>query len=38
MRTRLDAFDLDSDRKRAMPLTFQPVLVAWSLAATRSQR
>lgn len=37
-RARLDAFGLDSDRKRAIRLAFQPVLVAWALAATRSQR
>lgn len=30
-----DAFGLDTDRKRALRLIGQPVLVAWALAATR---
>ena len=30
-----DAFGLDSDRKRALRLLGQPMLVAWALAATR---
>jgi uncharacterized membrane protein len=30
-----DAFGLDTDRKRALRLLGQPVLVAWALAATR---
>ena len=29
-----DAFGLDSDTKRAVRLVFQPVLMAWALAAT----
>lgn len=33
---RRDAFGLDTDRKRALRLLGQPVLVAWALAATRS--
>jgi uncharacterized membrane protein len=32
---RRDAFGLDTDRKRALRLLGQPVLVAWALAATR---
>src|SRR5207342_1196718 len=31
---RVDAFGLDTDSKRAVRLVFQPVLVAWALAAT----
>lgn len=34
-RAKLDAFGLDSDRKRAVRLAFQPALVAWALASTR---
>jgi uncharacterized membrane protein len=30
----VDAFGLDSDAKRAVRLVFQPLLVAWALAAT----
>lgn len=30
-----DAFGLDTDRKRALRLLGQPVLVAWALAVTR---
>ena len=30
-----DGFGLDTDRKRALRLLGQPVLVAWALAATR---
>ena len=30
-----DAFGLDTDRKRALRLAGQPVLIAWALAATR---
>lgn len=30
-----DGFGLDTDRKRALRLVGQPVLVAWALAATR---
>lgn len=37
-RARLDAFGLDSDRKRAARLAFQPALVAWALAATHGPR
>lgn len=33
--TRTDAFGLDTDRKRAVRLVFQPVLVAVSLWSTR---
>jgi uncharacterized membrane protein len=32
---RRDGFGLDTDRKRALRLVGQPVLVAWALAATR---
>lgn len=32
---RRDAFGLDTDRKRAVRLLFQPVLVAWARWATR---
>jgi uncharacterized membrane protein len=32
---RRDAFGLDTDRKRALRLLGQPVLVAWALAVTR---
>jgi uncharacterized membrane protein len=32
---RKDGFGLDTDRKRALRLLGQPVLVAWALAATR---
>lgn len=32
---RRDGFGLDTDRKRALRLIGQPVLVAWALAATR---
>ncbi|MBF4461318.1 MULTISPECIES: hypothetical protein [unclassified Rathayibacter] len=34
-RTKTDAFGLDTDRKRAVRLLFQPVLVAWALWSTR---
>jgi uncharacterized membrane protein len=34
-RTRTSAFGLDTDRKRAVRLVFQPVLVAWALWSTR---
>ena len=34
----IDAFGLDTDRKRAVRLAFQPALVAWALAATRETR
>ena len=33
---RRDGFGLDTDRKRALRLAGQPVLVAWALAATRN--
>jgi uncharacterized membrane protein len=33
-----DAFGLDTDTKRAVRLLGQPLLVAWSLAATRTPR
>jgi uncharacterized membrane protein len=33
---RKDGFGLDTDRKRALRLLGQPVLVAWAWAATRS--
>ncbi|WP_068053365.1 DoxX family protein [Nocardia xishanensis] len=33
-----DAFGLDTDTKRAVRLVFQPMLVAWALAATDSFR
>jgi uncharacterized membrane protein len=32
---RRDGFGLDTDRKRALRLIGQPILVAWALAATR---
>jgi uncharacterized membrane protein len=32
------AFGLDTDRKRAVRLVFQPVLVAWALWSTRPSR
>ena len=32
------AFGLDTDRKRAVRLVFQPVLVAWALWSTRTPR
>ncbi|MGA1836784.1 hypothetical protein VD659_07615 [Herbiconiux sp. 11R-BC] len=32
-----DAFGLDTDRKRALRLLFQPVLVAWALWSTRAK-
>jgi uncharacterized membrane protein len=32
------AFGLDTDRKRAQRLLFQPLLVAWALWSTRSPR
>jgi uncharacterized membrane protein len=35
---RKDGFGLDTDRKRALRLLGQPVLVAWALAATRNRR
>ena len=35
---RRDAFGLDSDTKRAVRLLFQPLLVAWALAATDAGR
>ena len=34
----MDAFGLDTDAKRAIRLVFQPVLVAWALAATDAVR
>jgi uncharacterized membrane protein len=34
----VDAFGLDTDAKRAIRLVFQPVLVAWALAATDAVR
>ncbi len=37
-RQRLDTFGLDTDRKRAIRLAIQPVLVGWALAATRGSR
>ncbi|AZZ56337.1 hypothetical protein [Rathayibacter iranicus] len=37
-RTRTSAFGLDTDRKRAVRLAFQPVLVAWALWSTRRPR
>lgn len=33
-----DAFGLDTDTKRAVRLAFQPVLVAWAIAATDARR
>lgn len=33
-----DAFGLDTDTKRAVRLLFQPVLVAWAIAATDARR
>ncbi|MFI8525140.1 hypothetical protein ACIGB8_11865 [Promicromonospora sukumoe] len=33
-----DAFGLDTDRKRALRLLGQPVLVAWALASTRGRK
>lgn len=33
--TRTNAFGLDTDRKRAVRLLFQPLLVAWALWSTR---
>jgi uncharacterized membrane protein len=35
---RRDGFGLDTDRKRAVRLLGQPVLVAWAWAATRDKR
>lgn len=32
---RRDGFGLDTDRKRALRLIGQPILIAWALAATR---
>ncbi|MCF4121379.1 hypothetical protein L1785_10340 [Antribacter sp. KLBMP9083] len=32
-----DAFGLDTDRKRALRLLGQPLLIAWALASTRGQ-
>lgn len=34
-RERISAFGLDTDRKRAVRLVFQPLLVWWALASTR---
>ncbi|MFF5986595.1 DoxX family protein [Prauserella flavalba] len=34
-RNRVDAFGLDTDRKRAVRLAGQPLLVAWALWSTR---
>ena len=34
---RREAFGLDTDRKRALRLLGQPVLVAWALASTRTR-
>jgi uncharacterized membrane protein len=36
--TKTDAFGLDTDRKRAVRLVFQPLLVAWALWSTGSAR
>ncbi|PPF68473.1 hypothetical protein [Rathayibacter sp. AY1E6] len=36
--TRTSAFGLDTDRKRAVRLAFQPLLVAWALWSTRRPR
>jgi uncharacterized membrane protein len=33
--THTDGFGLDTDRKRAIRLVFQPLLVAWALWSTR---
>jgi len=33
--TKTSAFGLDTDRKRAIRLLFQPLLVAWALLSTR---
>ena len=33
-----DAFGLDTDTKRAVRLVFQPVLMAWAIAATDGRR
>jgi uncharacterized membrane protein len=37
-RNRISAFGLDTDRKRAVRLAFQPVLVWWAWASTRQGR
>lgn len=34
--TKTPAFGLDTDRKRAIRLAFQPLLIAWALWSTRS--
>jgi uncharacterized membrane protein len=36
--TKTSAFGLDTDRKRAIRLIFQPLLVAWALWSTRADR
>lgn len=36
--TKTDAFGLDTDRKRAVRLIFQPVLVLWALWSTGNAR
>jgi uncharacterized membrane protein len=36
--TKTDAFHLDTDRKRALRLVFQPLLVGWALWSTRPSR
>jgi len=38
LRTHQDAFGLDTDRKRALRLLGQPLLVAWSLWSTAAFR
>ncbi|AZZ47779.1 hypothetical protein C5C31_13590 [Rathayibacter rathayi] len=37
-RTHTSAFGLDTDRKRAVRLVFQPLLVVWALWSTRRPR
>lgn len=36
--TKTPAFGLDTDRKRAVRLVFQPVLIGWALWSTQSTR
>jgi uncharacterized membrane protein len=36
--TKTSAFGLDTDRKRAVRLVFQPLLVAWALWSTRAPK
>lgn len=36
--TKSSAFGLDTDRKRAVRLLFQPLLIAWALWSTQSAR